>query len=526
MKKTCCPALLLLLAAYASPLEAADQKPGELIIKFRSTAKSTEVGKGIKAARLRIKKHLSARQTDAQEEDVVSLAETALPVEEALQLLKDNPAIEYAEPNHTYTHQVSSNDPYASNGSLWGAYGDLSSPSNAYGSQAAEAWKAGFTGSKNVYIGIIDEGVQITHPDLAPNIWTNPYDPADGIDNDRNGYIDDVNGWDFVHDRRNVFDAADGDTHGTHVAGTIGAKGGNGVGIAGINWNVTMIPAKFMSDGTGSTFDAVAAINYFIDLKKRHGLDLVAINASWGGSSYSRSLHDAVIRAANAGILFVAAAGNDALNNDLEESYPANINTTVRTTTQKAASFNSVISVAAIDKNGALASFSNHGSSRVHIGAPGANIYSTFPSNRYAALNGTSMAAPHVTGAIALYASTHPNATVNSIREAILSSAIPTDSLKNKTSSGGRLNLSTIISPPTSALNAVKITSVDKLQNGSIRISAYGIPGMNYQVEACTDLSSAPWTPLGTRIAVVDGGFELTDSSGHRARFYRIVPSY
>ena len=131
MKKTCCPALLLLLAAYASPLEAADQKPGELIIKFRSTAKSTEVGKGIKAARLRIKKHLSARQTDAQEEDVVSLAETTLPVEEALQLLKDNPAIEYAEPNHTYTHQVSSNDPYASNGSLWGAYGDLSSPSNA-----------------------------------------------------------------------------------------------------------------------------------------------------------------------------------------------------------------------------------------------------------------------------------------------------------------------------------------------------------------------------------------------------------
>jgi len=214
-----------------------------------------------------------------------------------------------------------------------------------------------------------------------------------------------VSGWDFVS---NDNTPQDGNGHGTHVAGTIGAVGNDGRGIAGVNWQVSILPLKFLSDsGSGSTSAAIAAINYATDLRNR-GVNIVATNNSWGGGGYSTALRDAIRRHGEAGILFVAAAGNDAANNDVTPSYPANYD------------LPNVISVAALDRSDRLASFSNYGSTTVHIGAPGVAIYSTTPGNRYASYNGTSMAAPHVAGVAGLLAAANPQATVAEIRSAIL----------------------------------------------------------------------------------------------------------
>jgi subtilisin family serine protease len=360
--------------------------------------------------------------------------------------LRVHPSVEFAEPNWVYYHQATSNDPYFTNGSLWGMYGDGSSPVNAFGSQAAEAWAAGNTGSDNVYIGIIDEGFMFNHVDLAANAWTNPYDSADGIDNDGNGYVDDVRGWDFDGNNNTTFDGTQ-DDHGTHVAGTIGAAGGNGAGVAGVNWNVTMISGKFLGRRGGTTANAVKAVNYFTDLKRRHGLNIVATNNSWGGGGFSQALLDAINAGGDENILFIAAAGNGGSdgvgdNNDTTASYPSNYQCTNGGTR----GWDCVVAVAAITSTGAKSGFSNYGATTVDIGAPGSGIYSTLPGRKgastYGSYSGTSMATPHVTGAAALYAATHPTAYAWNIKDAILGAAVPTPSLAGKTVTGGRLNVS------------------------------------------------------------------------------------
>jgi subtilisin family serine protease len=351
-------------------------------------------------------------------------------------------SVEFAEPNWIYTRGLVSNDPYYTNGSLWGMNGGTGAPPTAFGSGAAQAWAAGHTGDSKVYVGIIDEGV-MPHADLAGNLWTNQFDSADGIDNDDNGFVDDVHGWDFDGDNATVYDGQQ-DDHATHVAGTIGAVGGNLLGVAGVNWNVTMIPVKFLGRRGGTTANAVKAVDYLTDLKTRHGLNIVATNNSWGGGGFSQALLSAINRGGDAGILFIAAAGNggnDGVgdNNDATASYPSNY-------VCQSASGDCVIAVAAITSSGARASFSNYGANTVDLGAPGAAIYSTVPgkagASAYASYSGTSMATPHVTGAAALYASTHPLASsAAQIKAAILGSAIPTASMAGRSVTGGRLNV-------------------------------------------------------------------------------------
>ncbi|MBJ7399106.1 S8 family peptidase, partial [Mycolicibacterium sp.] len=366
----------------------------------------------------------------------------------AIQILSRMPGVVLAEPNYRLSLQATSNDPYYTDGSLWGmnsadsptAFGP-DGTTNQYGCGAEAAWAAGVTGSSTVVVGVIDEGIQITHPELAPNIWVNPGEVAgDGIDNDNNGYIDDVNGWDFYYGDNTVYDGAE-DDHGTHVAGTIGAVGGNGTGVAGVNWNVKIIPAKFLGPYGGYISDAVAALDYLVDLKNRYHINLVAASNSWGGGGYSAALHGAIIRAAKADILFVAAAGNSSSNNDTTGSYPSNYSSLVASATETAASYECVIAVASITSSGALSYFSSYGASTVDIGAPGSGVISTVPENSYANYSGTSMATPHVTGALALYASQHPTATAADLRTAILGNATPTTSLAGITVTGGRLNL-------------------------------------------------------------------------------------
>lgn len=329
--------------------------------------------------------------------------------------------VEYMEPNFVYHSLETANDPFILDGTQWNLM------NNANGTNVINAWAKGNTGSSNVYIGIIDEGYMFNHEDLIQNAGVNPKEiPGNQKDDDNNGYVDDVYGWDFYYGDNTIYDNED--DHGTHVAGIIGAVGGNGKGVSGIAWNVKLISGKFIGPTGGYTPNAVAAIDYFIKLKQ-NGLNIKAINSSWGNYNYSEILKEAIERANNAGILFIAAAGNNSNDNDEKPLYPASYN------------LPNIISVANLNSSGALSSASNFGKKSVHLAAPGSGIMSTISNNGYGIKNGTSMAAPHVAGAVALYASIYPNDNIKMIKMAILNSVMPMPSLKDKCITGGRLNL-------------------------------------------------------------------------------------
>jgi subtilisin family serine protease len=329
------------------------------------------------------------------------------------------------EPDSVITSAAVPNDP--SFGQLWG----LSNTGQSGGLRdadidAPEAWDI-TTGSRSVVVAVIDTGVDHAHRDLAANAWRNPGEVAgDRIDNDGNGFVDDVYGWDFAN---NDADPMDDQGHGTHVAGTIGAVGNNGSGVVGVSWNVSIMGLKFLgANGSGSTSGAVAAINYATRMRRDFGINIVATNNSWGGGGSSTSLRDAIAAGGRAGILFVAAAGNEATNIDATPAYPA------------AYTDEAIISVAATDRSNNLASFSNYGVTGVDLAAPGVSIYSTVPGNAYATYSGTSMATPHVTGTIALMAAANPQATAAQLRSAVISTAVPVASLAGKVATGGLLN--------------------------------------------------------------------------------------
>lgn len=404
--------------------------PNEILVKFKEGTEASKKDAVLAKLSGKVKEKILTKMMEKQGNksgiDLVTISGT---VADAIAKAKDLPEVEYAEPNYIYQHNATPNDPYFTSGQLWGMNG-------TYGCQASVAWGNNHTGSNTVYVGIIDEGYMYTHADLTANAGTVPGEIAgNGIDDDGNGYIDDVYGWDFDGNNKTVFDGV-GDDHGTHVAGTIGGVGNNGTGVAGVCWSIKLLDAKFLGNRGGTTANAVKAVDYFTNLKTR-GVNIVATNNSWGGGGFSQSLLDAIIRANNAGVLFIAAAGNSGTNNDTTPSYPSNYDSP------------NVIAVAAITSAGALASFSQYGATTVDLGAPGAGIYSTVPvksgkniASGYASYNGTSMATPHVTGAAALYASTHPGATAAQIKAEILSSAVATPSLAGKCATGGRLNVS------------------------------------------------------------------------------------
>ena len=348
-------------------------------------------------------------------------------VDAALEQLRNDKRVRYAEPNFVFQTDAATNDPFYDR--LWGLENTGQSVAGYPGSpdadiDAPEAWSI-TGGSTAVTVAVIDTGVDHAHPDLSAAIWINPGENCsgcrtDGRDNEGNGYVDDWRGWDFANADN---DPADDNGHGTHVAGTIGAVGDNGIGVTGVARSVRLMPLKFLTAaGSGTAADAISAILY----ASQQGADV--LNNSWGGEEYSQALADAVAVTDSRGQLFVAAAGNDSSDNDSAPTYPSSFE------------YPNVISVAATDNSDELAWFSNAGRSSVDLAAPGQEIYSTWPGGGYVSLSGTSMAAPHVSGAAALAKGAFPSATGLGLKALLLDTADPKTSLSDLTASGGRLN--------------------------------------------------------------------------------------
>ena len=286
--------------------------------------------------------------------------------------------------------------------------------------EAPRAWDL-FAGGP-VTVADIDTGIDVSHRDLSGNLWVNPGEIAgNGIDDDRNGVIDDVNGANF-YEPRATGDPEDQDAHGTHTAGTIAAKSGNGFGVSGVNPTAKIMAVKFLGKYGGTTSGAIASIDYSTKMGAR------VINASWGGGGESQALKESIDAAGRSGVLFVAAAGNEGDNSDESPHYPAAYDSP------------NIVSVAASDQRDALAGFSNYGRESVDLAAPGVDILSTIPGDQFESLNGTSMATPHVTGVAALLAARNPSLGYAAIKARLLGSVTKVPALSGQVVSGGRLN--------------------------------------------------------------------------------------
>ena len=409
--------------SYRAP-QGAQVVPGEIIVSLEERADGRDLG--------RLNRENAAVTEENLPNSDVNLVDLprGLGVAEAVRAYEADPDVEYAEPNFRVFPTLTPNDPYYA-GNLWGLDNTGQTIAGRAGTpdadvDAPEAWNT-TTGSPNTVVGVIDEGIDINHPDLKDNIWTNPGEVAgNNVDDDRNGYVDDINGYDFANNDASVYDGA-GDDHGTHVAGTIAAVGNNGVGVTGVSWDAQVVPLKFLGANGGTTLDAIEAVNYAV------AAGIKISNNSWGGGGYSQALRDAIARADSAGHIFIAAAGNGGPdgrgdNTDSRPSYPASYDVP------------NVVSVAATDNRDALASFSNYGVRSVDLAAPGVDIASTLPGNTYGYYSGTSMATPHVAGVAALLKSQNPALDDAQMKGKLLNTVDKKSTLSKKVLSGGRLN--------------------------------------------------------------------------------------
>ncbi|WP_309894520.1 S8 family serine peptidase [Archangium sp.] len=337
--------------------------------------------------------------------------------------------VAYAEPNFVYRISALPNDTRF--GELWGMHNTGQSAGTVdVDINAPEAWDL-LTGSETAgVVTVIDTGVDYTHPDLTANMWVNPGEIAGNrVDDDGNGYVDDVHGINAI---TNSGDPKDDNEHGTHVSGTIAGRGNNALGVAGVNWTAKVMGCKFLdASGSGATSDAIKCLDYVHMMKTRavNPVNVIATSNSWGGGSFSQTLMDAVAQQREDGILFVAAAGNDALNNDTTTSisYPASF------------FLSNVIAVASHDRADRLSSFSTYGRRTIHVAAPGSAILSSVPGGTYASFDGTSMATPHVTGLVALLKAQDPSRDWKQLKNLVLTGAVSSTGATSKTLTGKRI---------------------------------------------------------------------------------------
>lgn len=465
--------------------------PGELLVQISAGANAAGIATALKAISGKVLEVLWHPGAKANGDILLRVGfDSVMHTSKAIEALTRQPGVQFAEPNYTVEVQAVSDDALYTNGSLWGMHG--AQTGSTYGSAADTAWAKGQTGSTKTVVGIIDTGIDYRHPDLYQNIWLNQGEIpaalksalsdtdgdqqitfrdlntaansawvkdlngngyidagdlladsrwADGIDSDGNAYLDDLIGWDFANNDNNPLDD---NNHGTHVAGTIGGVGGNAAGVAGVNWSTQMMGLKFMTAaGSGSIANAQKALNYYTAMSQAApaGSDFVGTNNSWGGGGFAQSMLDAITRSAQAGNLFAAAAGNGGSdgrgdNNDTLASYPSNYST------QSALGWDAVVAVAALTSSGALASFSNYGNKTVDLAAPGSGIWSTLAGGGYGSMSGTSMATPHVMGALALLSSALPGASAQQLVSALKQSLTYKSDLASKLAWDGWLDLS------------------------------------------------------------------------------------
>ncbi len=439
------------MAGYAQ-----DYVPGQVLVRFKAGSGKSAAATGASVGAIPMKS--IARLGITQ----MSVDPNADMVDVIAAFLAD-PNCLSAEPNYIVRSLATTpNDPlYAAN--MWG----LNNTGQTGGTvdadiDAPEAWDA-TTGSNTTIVGIIDTGIDWDHPDLAANIWSNPGETVNGSDDDGNGYIDDVRGWDFVNEDNDPDDPVDG--HGTHVAGTVGAVGNNSVGVTGVAWTVKLIPLKTLNDaGSGTTLDAIEAIDYVTDLVQNRGIAVKLTNNSWGGGGFSSSLQAAIQAAEAAGVLFVAAAGNDATNNDALPHYPSNYTTA------------NIISVASTDHNDLLSTFSNYGATSVDLAAPGTSILSTVPGGTYGYKSGTSMATPQVSGVAALIWAADPSLTYSEVKDLLFNSVDLLPALSGNTVTGGRLNAFSALPGPRALL------SKTTLDFGNVKLGAGSTKSLQFTV--------------------------------------------
>jgi len=369
-------------------------------------------------------------------------------IEDAIARLSRDPRVEYAEPNYILTADRLPDDPRLAEQYALRNIGQTGGTPGA-DVDALRAWNisigdldprfpapmpgGGSGGRTGILIGIVDSGADGNHPDLRDNLFVNPGEiPDNGIDDDGNGFIDDVSGWDFANNDNDPFDDSTVG-HGTHVSGIAAAAGDNGRGIAGVAWRARFLPAKFINaEGNGFSADAIRAMDYAAMMGAR------VLNNSYGGGAFSNAMFDTIAAIGTDGVVFVVAAGNDSENIDLKPHYPASYD------------LPNVIAVAATDDEDNLATFSSYGAREVHLAAPGVTLLSTLPGGQYGLLSGTSMAAPMVTGAAALLLAAEPGLTPLEVRTRLLASSRALPSLQGKVQSGGRLDLFRLLAHPDS----------------------------------------------------------------------------
>ena len=436
------PILAIGFAANVWATPYAPHVPGELIVKLKSS-NSQSLQNSFIASGAEVKASLRDNLVLVRVSGEKSLSGV-------ISELSQNQEVEYAEPNFIYSivkpvEELTLNSlmaplQYRSNftpndpkyGELWGLKNTGNNdPSGAQGVAGADisaeqAW-AITKGDRAIRIAVIDTGVEYNHPDLADNMWVNTAEKngQPNVDDDNNGYVDDIYGYDFANDDA---DPTDGHSHGTHCAGTIGAVHNNNEGVAGVMGDVSLVAIKFLSDGgSGSTANAIRAIDYATSL------NVDVMSNSWGGGGRSEALKEAIQRASDKGILFAAAAGNSSSNNDSRPHYPSNYATP------------NMISVAAHTSADILASFSSYGRNTVHIAAPGHKITSCVKNGSYGTYSGTSMATPHVAGAVGLLLSQTGRLDHAEFRERLLKTSVPIRAYRGKMQANGRLNVHNLL---------------------------------------------------------------------------------
>lgn len=397
------------LNAWANEPEAI---PGEYIVKMRTPV--SEDKSALQAMEQRLGAHIKSAIPSFNM--IVIQRPVFETTKSVLKTLAEDSLVEYVEPNYVYRINRRPNDPML--GQLWGME-NTQNPGVDIG--AVKAW-ALETGNQDLVVAVIDTGINYNHSDLKANLWVNAAEANGlaGVDDDGNGVIDDIYGFNAI---TGSGDPIDDHGHGSHCSGTIGAKGDDGKGIVGVAWNVRLMGVKFLSaSGGGSLEGAIKSIDYATKMGAK------ILSNSWGGGGFSQALKEAIDRSHAAGVVFVAAAGNESNNNDSKPTYPATYDSP------------NIISVAAVDSRGQLASFSNYGKNKVHVAAPGVNVLSSINTEGYDSWSGTSMAAPHVSGIAALLLSREPNLSNIEVRDRIITTSQKWANLRSKVRAGGIAN--------------------------------------------------------------------------------------